>query len=408
MDAGYTPRIVLDNVPAEMSGDIKMEEYGNTHPPQDYALWEAFVEQALRAMVASFGEETVAAWRFRVGTEPDLFPGHWAGTPEQYQHHYARTVAAVQRVIPQPDIGPGNILDTKHGKWGLDLVDFIAGENLPMTFFSCSWYGRVGERQGGFEENIRTMRSRLDRYGRFREIPVEVAEFGILQDEYNQRLWSGDATEWGASWYAGIAEKVYRLNVSQIHQWATTTSGLPHPRAHIHTLLDMMTGGQRLAVRIPETDSAAEAGAIAVCREGAVYVLLYNHRPLRTPMVPETVHLNISDPRMRSSGSWQLSEWRVDYDHGVFIHALTEDCHQAGLSPLPDSAMLGGDIRRRWGAEGLAVLKENFARYRKLAALPQTISGQALSVQEGGVAMTIEMPGHSVRLLKLTPPGSGR
>ncbi len=164
LDAGYQPRIVLDNVPLTMSGDVEMEKYGNTYPPEDYALWELYVAKAVQAMVDAFGIKRVASWRFRVGTEPDLHPGHWIGTQEQYQHHYARTTAAVMRVIPNPNIGPGNILDIKLDKWGLDLVDFIATNNLPMTFFSSSWYGRVGESQQGFEDNVNTIRNRLNRY----------------------------------------------------------------------------------------------------------------------------------------------------------------------------------------------------------------------------------------------------
>ena len=404
LDAGYKPRIVLDNVPLALSGDVAMNKYGNTSPPQNYALWETFVEKGLRSMVDTFGLKAVASWRFRVGTEPDLDPGHWSGTPAEYKHHYIRTVAAVQRVIPEPDIGPGNILDTKHGKWGVELVDYIAQNKLPMTFFSSSWYGRVGEDQGGFEQNIKKIRSHLNRYERFKELPLEIAEFAILHDEYKQRLWSGDVTEWGASWYAEIADKVYRLKVAQVHQWATTSFGMRHPRSHLHTMLGWMSGGTRLGVSIRESDSTALAGAIAAKRDGSIYLLLYNHRPLRTPQVQETVQLKIIDPRMKPVDIWQISEWRVDRDHGVFIRAFVEDCRKAGLTPLPDSAVLGGDIRRRWGAEGVKVLKANINRYRTLSKLPQTLKNQELKVQEGGVAMKIEMPGHSVRLLKLTPP----
>ena len=401
MDAGYTPRIVLDNVPLAMSGDVKMEKYGNTYPPKDYAVWEAYIEGAVRAMVNAFGEKRVGSWRFRVGTEPDLYPGHWIGTPEQYKHHYTRTVTAVQRVIPEPDIGPGNIIDTKHGEWGLDLIDFVAEKGLPMTFFSSSWYGRVGEEQQGFEENVAAMRSRLSRYERFRDIPLEIAEFAILQDEYNQRLWCGDATEWGASWYAGIAEKVYRLNVAQIHQWATVTSGLHHPRSHLHTMLGKMAGGERLAVSVTDASSNALAGAIASRKDDAIYVLLYNHRAQRAPSVPETITLKVSDVRMKAGEGWLVDEWLVDRDHGVFIHAFNEDCREAGLQPLPESGCFEGNIRLRWGDEGSRLLRENYPKYAGLSNLPQTKRGEKLVVQDGAVTMTIGMAGHSVRLVKL-------
>ena len=402
MKAGYTPRIVLDNVPLEMSGNVKMEKYGNTYPPKDYKLWDAYIEGAVRAMVESFGEKRVGSWRFRVGTEPDLDPGHWIGTQEEYELHYVHTVAAVQRVIPDPDIGPGNILNTKFDEWGLDLVDFIAEKNLPMKYFSCSWYGRVGETQDGFETNMAAMRSRLDRYERFKGIPLEIAEFAILQDEYNQRLWCGDTTEWGASWYAGIADKSYQLNVAQIHQWATTSSGLHHPRSHLHTMLGKMRGAKRLKVSVADADSNALAGAIAARKGEEVFVLLYNHRAQRAPSVPETVKLVVEDSRMTKGNGWLLDEWRVDRDHGVFIHVLNKDCSDAGLKPQPETARFEGNIRMRWGAEGNRILKKKYREYAKLSNLPQTKRGEKLVVEDGCVEMMIEMPGHSVRLLKIT------
>ena len=36
-------------------------------------------------------------------------------------------------------------------------------------------------------------------------LPLSIAEFAILQDEHNRRLYSGDITEWGASWMAAVA-----------------------------------------------------------------------------------------------------------------------------------------------------------------------------------------------------------
>ena len=97
---GFTPWIVLDNVPAGMSENPTQNRYGNTEPPADFSLWSSYVRQFVRALVDEFGREEVAKWRFRVGTEPDLHPGHWSGTKEQYLTHYDYTVAAVLSVLP--------------------------------------------------------------------------------------------------------------------------------------------------------------------------------------------------------------------------------------------------------------------------------------------------------------------
>ena len=81
---GFTPWIVLDNVPAKMSENPTKNRYGNTEPPADFDLWSSYVRQFVQSLVDEFGRDEVAKWRFRVGTEPDLNPGHWTGTKQQY------------------------------------------------------------------------------------------------------------------------------------------------------------------------------------------------------------------------------------------------------------------------------------------------------------------------------------
>jgi xylan 1,4-beta-xylosidase len=418
LDTGYTPRIVLDNVPTAMSDPPEMHTYGNTYPPKDFGVWHQYVEALACAIVDEFGLEVVSTWRFRVGTEPDLYPGHWAGTKEQYLQHYDYTVDAVTGVIPDADIGPGNILNpaaeghTAAGRprWGLDIVDHAAtGTNrctgepgTRLRHLSCSWYGRVGRSIDSFDVAIRRMRDRLDRHPRFRDVPVEVAEFAVLQDEYGRRLMGGDVTEWGASWYAAIADRVYALDVAQVHEWAQASAGIWHPRTHVLWMLEQMTGGQRLATQVKGT-SAARCGAIASRKGVAIYLLLYNHRALRTPKVTEHITLTLRDPRMKADAQWTLSEWRIDESHAVFIRDFYENCEAAGIEPLPNAPIFGGNLGLRFGPEGGSLLRENIERYQKLAALPQTRTDEPLTVGEGQVSFELDLPGHSVRLLKLSP-----
>jgi len=220
-DAGYTPRIVLDNIPTAMSEPGEMATYGNTRPAIDLRVWHSYIQQAIQSMVEAFGMNTVSQWRIRVGTEPDLYPGHWRGTKEEYLRHYDCTVDAVLSVIPNAEVGPGNILNPsiKHrvngigqNPWGLDIVDHCAtGTNTwtgktgtIMTFLECSWYGQVGRPIDSINVAIQRMRERLERYPQFMDLPISISEFSILRDEHNYRG-KGDITEWGASWYAAIA-----------------------------------------------------------------------------------------------------------------------------------------------------------------------------------------------------------
>ncbi|TWU38313.1 GH39 family glycosyl hydrolase [Novipirellula artificiosorum] len=418
-DAGYTPRIVLDNIPTAMSEPGALAKYGNTRPARDLKVWHEYVRQAVTAMVDAFGVETVSEWRFRVGTEPDLYPGHWQGTKEEYLHHYDCTVDAVCSVLPNVEIGPGNVLNPAHADrvngagqkpWGLDIVDHCAtGTNTwtgkvgtRICFLECSWYGAVGKSIDSLDVAIQRMRDRLARYPKLSNLPVSIAEFAILQDEHGRRLYSGDITEWGASWYAAIADQVYELDVPQVHEWAQATAGILHPRTSVIAMLQRMQGGQRLSVTVA-ADGAARAGALGCIKDGSYYILLYNHRPWRTPSIPEQIDLTLKAKRLATGDKWTVSQWGIDKDHGVFAHQLYADCEQAGILPLPDSPLYGGNVALRFGSAASKILASNRSTYVQRARPAELQQKEPLSVADGAVQLTIDMPGHSVRLLVLTP-----
>jgi xylan 1,4-beta-xylosidase len=408
IDMGYTPRLVLDNVPTAMSTIEQMNKYGNTNPPDDWNLWRQYITALMKTLVDAFGPERVGTWRIRVGTEPDLFPGHWNGTREQYLKHYDITVDAVTRIVPGADIGPGNILNPLgHRKdcWGLDIIDHCAkGTNhvtgktgTRMRHFSISFYGGVGKPLT-LQESLKKARDRLDRYPKYRELTLEVQEFGILHDEHRRRLWGNDITEWGASWYGAVADTVYRNGVAEVYEWSQATAGLPHPRTHVTRMLEMMAGGDRLKVTA-KGKATGRAGAIACVKGEKVYVLLYNHHHLRGSRARNTLALTILAQRP----AWNMNEWTIDRDHGVWAHQLYRDCAETGLKPLPKSPLYGGQPHRRFGEAWRKLFAKNRAAYAKLAVFPQTANGKPVTSRDGVIALTFDMPDHSVRLIELTP-----
>ena len=419
LNMGYTPRLVLDNVPTAMSTIEQMNKYGNTNPPDDWGLWRQYITALMKALVDAFGLDRVATWRIRVGTEPDLNPSHWVGTKEQYLAHYDHTVAAVTSVLPEAIIGPGNILNPANAKtrkrpgcyWGLDIIDHCAkGTNhvtgktgTRMRHFSISFYGGVGKPLT-LEASLRKARERLDRYPPYRELALEVQEFGILHDEHRRRLWGNDITEWGASWYAAVAGIVYRNGVAEVYEWSQSTGGLPHPRTHVTRMLEMMADGKRLDVTA-SGKAAGRAGAIACEKGGKVYVLLYSHHPLRAPKGGNTLALTIRGARIAKGPTWSLNEWTIDRDHGVWAHRMYRDCAEAGLKPLPKSPLYGGQPYRRFGEAWRGLFARNRAAYAKLAVFPQTAKDKPVPSRDGSIALTFDMPGHGVRLVELSATG---
>ena len=417
LDGGFTPWIVLDNTPYAMSHPPQEHTYGNTAPPDDEQVWGRYVEAAVRAMVDAFGRETVAGWWFRVGTEPDLKPAHWNGTKEQYFAHYDHTVAALSRVLPEAMIGPGNILNpidgqfgTKtRGMWGLDIIDHagrgtnaVTGDvGTRMDWFSCSWYARVGRPLSDFDDAVNLMRTRLERYPQFRETPLAIGEFTVLHDDCGHRLWGGDTTEWAASFYAGMADRVYRYGIRQVYEWSQATSGLLHPRTQVIAMLDRMVGGQRLTVNV-DASSAADCSAIA-CRKGDdLFVLVYNHRAERRRKVSEKVHLVVRDPRMQPGTEWGCAKSRIDAKHATWAYAFDADCRAAGMERLQGAGRYEGNVRLLYGDPGVKVFFKNREKYRKLAVLAE--SKVRVSVGAGSYKTDFDMEGHSVRLLRFSPP----
>ncbi|MHC4996458.1 MAG: GH39 family glycosyl hydrolase, partial [Planctomycetota bacterium] len=327
-DAGFTPWIVLDNVPAAMSENPVKNKYGNTEPPEDFGVWSSYVRQLARALVEEFGAEEVGRWRFRVGTEPDLKPGHWSGTKADYLAHYDHTVAAVTSVLPNAEIGPGNILDPgkkrKWDSWGLEIIDHCAtGVNhatgkigTPMRFFASSYYTAIPGTDERFGSTITLMRERLARYPQFNDVPVEVHEFGILTE--NGKLIAGDGTEFSGSWMAHMANKIYTLGVQRVYQWhwnTTKAGGLPIPLTHVMGMLDDMVGGQRLSAETSGGDEADDIGCIAVRKDGAIHLLVYRHLAVRDNGEPRPIRLLVKGKRP-SERPWKVTGGSIiDGDH---------------------------------------------------------------------------------------------
>ena len=271
-----------------------------------------------------------------------------------------------------------------------------------MSFFSCSWYGGVGGAISGFDSAVEVIRERLARYPQFANLPVEIGEFAVLRDEDGRRLYAGDTTEWSASFYAALADRVYAHDVKQVYEWDHATFGVLHPRGHVIAMLERMAGGRRLAVNVTG-DSAARCSAIACRKDARLLVLLYNHRTWRRPNVPETVRLEVMDTRMKQGQAWRLSEWSIDADNTVWAYAFYADCVSAALTPVQGAGKYEGSPMRSFDQPGVDLFQKNIAKYSRLAELPQTRRGAPLAVGDGLAVVELVLPGHSVRLLEISP-----
>jgi xylan 1,4-beta-xylosidase len=405
-ECGYTPWIVLDNVPADMCNAPTKDRYGNTQPPADFSVWRSYVRQLVQALVDEFGRDEVSQWRFRVGTEPDLKPGHWSGTKEEYLAHYDHTVAAVLSVIPNAQIGPGNIIDPSKKRkwlsWGMEIIDHCAtGTNLatgeigtPMTFFGSSYYTNVGTPDERFDGLINMIRKKLVQYPQFADVSIEIQEFGILSE--GGKWIVGDGTEWGGSWMVHMANKIYQNRVPRVYQWTwntTKTGGIPIPVTHVLGILEEMVGGQRLSAETSKESEVDDIGCIASRKEDSLDLLFYRHLSVRDHGELVKVRV-VLEGKSLGNRDWIVARGSIiDPKHPGFMHEQKADMKKAREE-------MGEDANNF--AIAMKVIPENREKYVRMSRLSQLKPLPDLTVDDAGrIHIDLRVYGHSVIHLRL-------
>ncbi|TWU44822.1 Beta-xylosidase [Rubripirellula tenax] len=412
---GFTPWIVLDNVPAKLSENPTQNRYGNTEPPADFDLWSSYVRQFAQSLVDKFGSEDVCTWRFRVGTEPDFNPGHWTGTKQQYLQHYDYTVAAVQSVLPNVDIGPGNVVAPLRGRkdksWAPSIINhcatgtnYITGQTgTPLRFFGSSYYTTVGKADKQFDQVVNFLRGKIDSHPQLAnaasELPIEIQEFGILS-EGGERI-IGDGTEFGGSWLSHMADKIYQNRVRRAYQWSWNTNkggDLPTPITHVMDMLEEMDGGTRLSTAASRTSEEERLGCIAAKKGDRVDLMVFRHLAVRDNGNKVPVRLTLSGDLLAKK-NWTLSRANViDGEHAGFMSQRDVDIKQA-RTEAGNGAKHTAIASKVMTAQVMTAHRSKYEKMSELHSLdpPPTASTDA----SGQIHFDLMMDGHTVVFLRL-------
>jgi len=137
---GMKPFIELGFMPTALaSGDKTIFWWkGNVTPPKDYEKWGALIRNLTEHFTERYGASEVKTWYFEVWNEPNLSPGFWSSTQEEYFKLYKYSVNAIKSVNPAYRVGgPG----TAGAAWEPEMIDFCTKNKLPLDFISTHSYG---------------------------------------------------------------------------------------------------------------------------------------------------------------------------------------------------------------------------------------------------------------------------
>jgi xylan 1,4-beta-xylosidase len=141
LDAGVRPYVELSFMPRKMSSDPSASHpfwyHPNVHPPRDYKLWDAMMTAFAQHLIARYGIDEVATWRFEVWNEPNL--DFWMGAPKQptYFELYDHTARDLKAVSPRLQVGGPS---TAQAGWVPDFLKHAHDDNVPVDFVSTHVY----------------------------------------------------------------------------------------------------------------------------------------------------------------------------------------------------------------------------------------------------------------------------
>ncbi len=140
LSIGMKPFVELGFMPSALaSGDQTIFWWrGNVTPPKDYNKWADLISNLILHFTERYGSEEVKTWYFEVWNEPNLSPGFWTGTQEEYFKLYEYSARAVKNVNPEYKVGGPA---TAGAAWVPETIEFCDKNSVPLDFISTHTYG---------------------------------------------------------------------------------------------------------------------------------------------------------------------------------------------------------------------------------------------------------------------------
>ena len=137
---GMKPFVELGFMPGDLaSGEQTIFWWkGNVTPPKDYDKWAALIRNLTEHFTERYGSEEVKTWYFEIWNEPNLSPGFWSGTRDDYFKLYKYSANAIKSVNPAYRVGGPA---TAGAEWEPEMIEFCKSNSVPIDFISTHSYG---------------------------------------------------------------------------------------------------------------------------------------------------------------------------------------------------------------------------------------------------------------------------
>jgi xylan 1,4-beta-xylosidase len=394
---GVEPFVELSFMPKKMAANPGALHpfwyHPNVSPPKNYADWDAMITAFARHLIARYGIDAVAKWKFEVWNEPNL--DFWGGNPKQptYFELYDHTARALKAVSPRLQVGGPA---TAQAAWVPAFLDHVKQANVPVDFVSTHVYANdTADNVLHTNENVPrdTMVWRAVKMVHDQIAASALPKLPLIFSEYNASYANEpnitDSVYMGP-WLAnnirlcdGLTESMAYWAFSDVFEeqgvvrspfyggfGLVAADHIDKPVLNVFRVLHKL-GDKRIAV-------GSDSVLATKLPSGGVALALWNYAPpageganYTMPSVParpaKTFELDVE----HVSGGAKVEIWRVDEDHGNVLKAFddmgrppggltkeqVEKLRAAGAMAAPEQAKLsGGKLVVTVPAHGLAVL----------------------------------------------------
>ena len=392
------PFVELSFMPRKMAADPTLTQSffykPIVSPPKDYKLWDDMIRALAQHLIARFGLEEVATWKFEVWNEPNL--DFWGGQPRQptYFELYDHTARALKSVSPRLQVGGPA---TAQAAWVTPFLLHLKTSGVPADFVSTHVYANDTSKDVfGTDEPIsrETMVSRAVQKVHEQILASPYPHMPLIFSEYNASYSNEpnvtDSPYIGA-WLAntirlcdGLTESMAYWDFSDVfeEQGVVTTpfyggfgliaaDEIPKAAFNVFALLHRL-GTQRIA--LPSNSALA-----TTTPDGKLVLALWNYaEPIGTGPTYTLPHGPAGPARTFAlhldhvPGDAAVSVLRVDFDHGNALKLFDEMGRPAGsltqaqvrqlkaagaMAPAEQQRLKDGNLRITVPAQGLAVLE---------------------------------------------------